>query len=354
MVSSFYTLGPHTIQVISPDCPQRAALERCWRLLFQIQPVSCDDPSPSFLLDLTQTVEIASTWSDQVGHGSVWQEEGRFWLREGESLLRIDVARFQAVGHIATEFWTLPIVAQRDFFQRLFFLLARSLGGDILHANALYPSTGGREAGYLLIGESGVGKTTLSLSLIRAGWGYVGDDILLLNLSSTGNVSAFGIRRGFACTQESAAEWSDWADLMASGISLNRQKTLLDLEQILPCRASARCSPHVLLFLTQTGDAHTQLRPLDSTQAFLRLLARPGAGILLDPKVTTDLLMLLKLLVEQTHAYQLLLGRDVYTHPLRVAALLESLPIQAERSNDAFGSHPHHRPSTGIDHSHTP
>lgn len=334
MVFSYHTLGPFTLQLISTDNHPQIEVARCWPQLFQIRPTLYGDADRTFLLDLTAEFEIPVSSLDHLveekvpfANGAIGQGNGCTWLRAGESLLVIQPAqaRARAVGRIAPDFWDLPLVAQRDFFQRLFFLLARHLGSYMLHANALYTLAGGAEAGLLLVGDCGVGKTTLSLSLIRAGWGYVGDDSVLLDGSSAGTVSAYGVRRGFACTQESAAQWPDWEDLMAAGIPLNPHKRLLDLDKRYPGRAAARCRPRVLLFPTVTGQAHTTLCALDETQTFLRLLERTGAGILLEPETTPALLALFTRLVEQTHAYHLSLGRDVYTEPTRVADLLESL-----------------------------
>ena len=38
------------------------------------------------------------------------------------------------------------------------------------------------DTGVLLVGDCGAGKTTLSLSLIKAGWRYVGDDSVMLQM----------------------------------------------------------------------------------------------------------------------------------------------------------------------------
>jgi hypothetical protein len=334
MVHSYYTLGPLILQVISPDGHQQTALARCWQRLFQARSGPDGGQAGPFLLDLTAGPEMAGLWAEHPARAeevkaasAAWQEDGWIWLRTGESWLAIEAERARALGRITPDFWDLSLVAQRDFFQRLFFLLARRLGAYLLHANALYTLAGGAEAGLLLVGEGATGKTTLSLSLIRAGWGYVGDDVVLLDGRSEGDVDAYGVRRGFACTQESAARWPDWADLLATGIPLNRHKRWLDLDKYYPGRAAAHCRPQVLLFLTLTGQAQTTLHALDQTPAFLRLLDHTGAGILIEPETTPALLALLQRLVAQTRAYHLHPGRDVYTEPARVAALLESLLV---------------------------
>jgi hypothetical protein len=334
MVVSYHTLGPFTLQLISTDRHHQIELARCWLQLFQTQPTLYGDRDRTFLLDLTAEPETPASSLDHPAEervpfadGAIWQENGSTWLRTGESLLAIEAGQARALGRITPDFWDLSLVAQRDFFQRLFFLLARRLGAYLLHANALYTLAGGAEAGLLMVGDCGAGKTTLSLSLIRAGWGYVGDDVVLLDGWSAGDVRAYGVRRGFACTQESAAQWPDWDDLMATGIPLNRHKRLLDLDKRYPGRAAAHCRPQVLLFPTLTGQAQTTLHALDQMPAFLHLLDRTGAGIRIEPETTPALLALLKRLVEQTQAYHLHLGRDVYSDPTRVAALLESLLV---------------------------
>jgi len=334
MGSLSYLFGPFAVQVLSTDRRQQAALACCWRRLFQIQPASAGDPARTILLDLSaepeqlaQSCFLPAERGLTFANGAIWQKDGHFWLRTEESLLAIEATGTRATGWLTPEFWDLPLVAQRDFFQRLFFLLARRLGSYTLHANALYSDVGGAEAALLLIGDCGAGKTTLSLSLIRAGWGYIGDDTILLDNAWGKGVRAFGVRRGFACTQASAARWPDWDDLMATGIPLNREKRLLDLDQRYSGQAAAHGRPQVLLFPTITGQPQTTLRPLATMQTFLRLLDHVGAGVLVEPETTPALLTLFKDLVEQADAYELHLGQDVYDAPAQVSALLASLLV---------------------------
>ncbi len=71
---------------------------------------------------------------------------------------------------------------------------AESDGSFLVHAGAV--ELEGR--GVLLVGESGVGKSTASVGLGRLGFGYLSDDVVLLEPSGTvrGSKKPVGLRRG--------------------------------------------------------------------------------------------------------------------------------------------------------------
>jgi serine kinase of HPr protein (carbohydrate metabolism regulator) len=51
----------------------------------------------------------------------------------------------------------------------------------------------------LIVGNSGCGKTTTAVVLVRSGWRYLSDDAVLL-CAQDGAVEALAFSRGFSCT----------------------------------------------------------------------------------------------------------------------------------------------------------
>ena len=281
----------------------------------------------------------------------VWPAASGLYCCCGATVFQIDAVQPHAVGYVAADFWDEALVVQRSFWQTLFFLLVRRTRRTFLHANALYPAERGSAAGILLAGDCGSGKTSLTLSLITAGWRYVTDDSVLLQPSEpvdtssakTGpnsaaemgvrmasswqgnSLQAYAVRRGFACTAQTLAQWPWLAALATTGVALNRQKLLIDLDSLYPASFAPTCVPRVLCFPRIVGSAQSRVCALTRTQSFTALLGEPHNGLLSEPTFTGALLTLFRTLVEQTDSYQLDLGWDVFREPAQVSALLLAL-----------------------------
>lgn len=325
-----YHFGPLGLQVHTHDAEQQQHLARCWKRLFRITPITAQPSTAAHIsirLGATPRVsdDLPAEMDSQCSHFGnirVQQTATAFHFGCGQTAITIVHGQRQATGYLAPDFGAYALVEQRDFWQRVFFLLVRQANCYIIHANALYPPAGGANAGILLIGDCGSGKTTLTMSLISAGWRYVSDDSVLLQPLDDGTVMAYAVRRGFACTAQAAAHWPWLAPLLAAGAPLNRQKTLIDLDTLYPKRFTAKSRPQQLFFPRITGAPQSTIEPLTKVQSFTTLLGQPRSGILVGPAGTAGLLTLYKMLVNQTSGYQLALGWDVLQQPAQVNNLL--------------------------------
>ena len=325
-----YGLGPLTLRVQTDNQRVQQQLARGWGQLFQLTPITM----PTAIPDGTAaglTINLAATPTAppallgnqpalvRYGPLSIWQTSAGFDLGMGDTWLA--VAHGAAAGHLADDFWVQPLVMQRDFWQRLFFLLSRFVNCHLLHANALLPPTPGPAGGLLLVGDCGAGKTTLTMSLIAAGWRYVTDDNVLLQ-PTAGGVMAYAVRRGFACTVQTATAWPWLAPAWAAGVRLNRWKTLVDLDALYPLRYQPTCRPGLILFPQIAHAAQSTLTPLTAMQAFTTLLGQQQSGLLVEPTALPTLLTLYQTLVTQCRGFQFHAGTDVFHDPPAVSALL--------------------------------
>jgi len=335
-----YRLGALTLQLITADQLQQAQVAAAWQHLFRIAPGAAPDaPAATLRLHLVAPPLPAAAAPPPFtppaqGPIAVWPVAGGLCCRCGATAFQIDAGQPHAVGYMADDFWEFPLLVQRTFWQTLFFLLVRRTGCTFLHANTLYPADLGPAAGVLLVGDCGSGKTSLTLSLLSAGWHYVTDDTVLLQLSEPadptparqGNaIWAHAVRRGFACTTTTVAQWPWLAALAKQGVALNRQKVLIDPDALYPTGFAPRCTPRVLCFPQICHTAQSQVRPLTPTQSFQALLGQPRNGLLSEPAFTPTLLTHFQALVEQCASYELALGRDVFDAPAQVSALLLDL-----------------------------
>lgn len=323
MKRSFYAWADVSIEVVCQECTLADHLDHCWRTFFGI---TATPPATAVLsLHLAATPTAAHSAPGQQlwcqGEASIWQSADGLDLRLGATSLRLDKEQRQAIGHVDNSFWHYPLAEQRDFFMRTLLLLLRQIEVYGLHANGVYH----QQQGLLLVGPSGSGKTTLSLSLQQVGWQAVGDDVMALHLTAQG-VTARPLQRGFACTAQTAAFFPKLPTAQAPQLDPLRQKKWLappTATTTVPQSASGY-QPGVLLFPTISQAAHSHLLPLDATQTLVRLMEQ-SAALLLDRTTAARQLQLLQQLGRQARSYRVALGRDVYTDPPAVAALLNNL-----------------------------
>ena len=328
MIQQWYRFGPTTLAVTAGNSQQHAQVHERWLPLFQLQPTVAPAgvPLQLRLVDAPPPVVPAAVELFRYGAIQVRQTAGHFHLTCGDSWLDIAVAQMSATGRIGADFADYGLAEQREFFQLLFLLLLRRQGYYVLHANALLPPqplSPAPQAGVLLIGDCGAGKTTLTLSLLQAGWRCVGDDLVILAAAQDGTVTAHGLRRGFSCTPETALAFPALQTLLAEGRDLVRSKKFVSAETLYPAQFVPHCTPRLLLFPTIMPDAQSNVMALPTRNALKHLLNQPRAGILVDPPTVDGHLQIYGKLVRQAAAGEFRAGRDVLTAPPVVGERLE-------------------------------
>lgn len=257
------------------------------------------------------------------------------YLVGGDSLFQLDLRSGIGMGLLDSNFWERSMKSKQDFLMLSLLWLLRPHGLYALHANGLVgdkiadsqkpslwiPDWSGDtpDPGILFAGSSGSGKSTLSLSLIRQGWGYLSDDVILLKHNPEG-IEAVAFQRGFSFDQNLANHYPE-LDKPLESCCLNGQKRFLDINFIYPDRFQSSCFPNVLIFPNIVSQEKSQLIPIDRARALILLIENSG-GIMVDKEMVVKQMGVLKQLVYKTSSYQLLLGRDLYEEPERISEIL--------------------------------
>lgn len=318
-----YSICSITIGVESSTPQQTEQIRILWQRLFALQDVCSSGESPSVWLHL----KSAEYFPGQVLQENVLFEAPGFKIsktatgfqvQSDGSFLDLDLSSSRGVGYLADNFWGRPAQSQHSFFLRFFLMILPRHGLFGLHANGVVKD----DLGCLIVGNSGHGKTTVTLSLIRQGWHYVSDDALMLHRVSP-SIQVLAFRRWFACTQETMSCFPELS--LAAGDVWRTQdgKRTVDLETIYPGQFTSHCKPRLLLFPRITEKSHSQLIPLDATRAMIALLEQ-SPGLVAGQPVVSRQLDVLQQLVNQARSYQLLLGRDVLYDPAAVDNLVKS------------------------------
>lgn len=255
---------------------------------------------------------------EAVTHGYYWSAGESVWLDIAGAIIyisppplnRVQVWLPDEANQIASDWdwvmsYALPSVLRRHGFYEL-------------HAAGLIaPAT---TQGILLIGDPGSGKSTLTTQLANSGWSYLSDDLLLLQATNNA-VSAWGLRRVFALTQQTIN-----ACLPAQAcenFNANAAKYLLAPDKMFAATAAANCQPSALFFTELTHQAQTRVEPISRSEAMLGLL-RQSSWLCYDPHVAAAHTQALTRLTQQCQAFRLYAGQDLLLHPNYADTLLRS------------------------------
>jgi hypothetical protein len=233
----------------------------------------------------------------------------------------------QGLGHVTLHpaFLDKTLFDKCNFFLVGFFHLLLEKGFFDLHAaGVIHDNTG-----YLLIGHSGSGKSTTTLSLVHQGWDFVSDDALLLHRNSL-SVEALAFRTNFFIDPGLSLHWPTLVEHFEGPLVPGNAKRVIDMRELFPNQAQERVLPEVLIFTGIAQEAKSVLTPLSQSEALIRLLAQ-SASLSFNNENARNHLDVLKQLVSQTQSYQLQAGRDVYENPGKLAELLSS--VSQDRKN---------------------
>ncbi|HWP93168.1 MAG TPA: hypothetical protein VNN20_13325 [Thermodesulfobacteriota bacterium] len=245
----------------------------------------------------------------------VFKDENFYYLISGDSLFQLDLGTSLGIGLLDSAFWERHPRSKQDFLMLSLLWLLRQHGVYALHANGVVKN----DVGILIVGDTGKGKSTTALSLIRQGWGYLSDDVTLIRHTLDG-IEAIAFLKGFSFDSSLVNCYPE----LNKPSSFNEQKRFLDIKQIYPGRFRHSCFPKALIFPEIVSNDKSELIPIDRTKALV-LLAENSGGIMVDKEIVIKQMEVLKRLAYQTSSYKLLAGRDLYEESERISEILLDL-----------------------------
>lgn len=186
-------------------------------------------------------------------------------------------------------------------------LLLGRLGRALAHAAAVVAPDGGA---WLLVGDTHAGKTTTTVNLLGAGWGYVSDDHVVLSRGGGegGGIGVEGWPRRFHLDQG----WEAGTP--------GQPRAEVDPRERWPGRWRRTAPLAGLLFPRVEAEEPTRLVRGEGGGALAALL-RQSPWLLADRGAAPGVLALLREAAERP-AYELRLGLDTYRDPARLVGVL--------------------------------
>ena len=253
---------------------------------------------------------------------AVLENDSEFFVTDGESLFHLRPEHGHGAAHLADSFHNKPTLLQGNFWAYGLMKLFRQKGLYALHGAGLVSPT---NAGVVITGPCGSGKSTLSIGLIRAGWGYLSDDALLLR-DANNTVKLLALRKSFYIDEDNAQRYQDLSPGAVVPDNTGGQRRQLALQESHPDQYFPQATASVLVFPRIVPHATSILKPLTGTAALAKLLAESG-NQLFDRCTMSQHLQILKRLIEQTSAFELQSGQDLHRDPSKLATLLADLGV---------------------------
>jgi hypothetical protein len=165
----------------------------------------------------------------------------------------------------------------------------------------------GADRGVLFAGPSGAGKSTLALLLARAGFAFLGDDVVFLRrdrdrIRALGFADAIGLTHRLELLFGNSGE----APLDISGPEF--PKRLQRIERLCDADVLGACIPRALIFPRVVDTSRSWIAPLHPGEALLRIV--PDV-LLTEPVATQEHLAAFGTLLEQVDCYEFGSGSDL-------------------------------------------
>lgn len=318
--AAYFSLHDLTLEIRAVESANPALFKSLEALSFVRAQIPEEKPTIALAVDLSgQRLAIPADAREAFRADGFSQLEtaGIIYLTDGQTTLKVQPQQGAAQVWLDRSFLDKPASLQYLFWAYGLLKLLRGKEVFNLHAAGLVSPAG---EGLLLVGQSGSGKSTLSIGLIRAGWGYLSDDTLLLRRQGE-FIEALALRKHFYVDHDASAAYPDLALGEPVADTRGGQRRCVDIHTPFADNYRPCCIPQRLLFTKIVPREVSALRTIRPALALARLLEESGSQ-LFDRDTMDAQLGVLNQLIKQTRIYQLEAGHDLYQTPARLMALL--------------------------------
>ena len=180
--------------------------------------------------------------------------------------------------------------------------LLKRRGLYMVHAAGL--AVGGK--GLLVAGQSGAGKTTLALALLRAGFDFLADDTVFLSLGNSGlRILAFPDE--VDVTAQTLGFFPELQRLTHASKASGRLKQPVCATSLYQARPCWECAPEAIIFPQPGKSSRSILTPMPKAEALVQLVCNV---LRTEPRSSQAHLDALAGLVNTSRCYRLQTGKD--------------------------------------------
>jgi hypothetical protein len=240
-----------------------------------------------------------------------------FHTKDG-SFMKADVEVGRAWGYFSEELLQAPRYMFNDLFLAPLVEMLKARGLFGLHAAAVI--RGG--VGCLFPGGTASGKTTMALSLVKAGSQYAADDKVLLK-QVDGKLAVQAFTRRFNIDPDIIQQFPELKFMERLEPLPGTEKRSFDISVVYTGAFIPSFEPKVIIHLKRTPLPESRIEPLSIEASFDGLLRQTVLSA--EKGVAGKQIQLLADLAQTTESYLLSNGDDLYGAPERVLDLLSTV-----------------------------
>lgn len=245
--------------------------------------------------------------------------------RVGERLILVDgysaAVCYPGKG-IADIYLNLKTIEIRRFFSFIFFYIMlvemlRYRGLYYVHASCVAVG----DKGVLISGDTGVGKSTLCITLLREGCKYLSDDGVLLK-DEGDNVRILSLPGDFHIDPAISERFEELEKVKNARKYGNGPKRSFRAEDVYPEQFVLEAKQGFILFPEITGEEKSALVPLGRAEALAKLIPS-SLLVMMDKDIAPMHLAALKKIVEKSKSYRMKSGADLIKSPHSVVSMIK-------------------------------
>ena len=239
------------------------------------------------------------------------------YLTDGRTAFEMRPLEGRARGLVDRSLLDEPQILVQVFLLHAISELLRGRGYYFLHAAGLE----GPDGGVLLCGQSGTGKSTLTVALVRQGWSYLSDDFVFLRSSPDRSIGAVALKRECKIAVNMIKvfpELDPLSDIQSR--EMEGDKRLVDLDLFYPGSFRDTIVPARCFFPMLIPEGESGVFPLRPSETLARLMScSPTAHFPPLAEANADIL---KAFTRQARGWEVLIGPDRSGDPAAAAALI--------------------------------
>ena len=247
------------------------------------------------------------------------------YLTDGRTAFEMRPLEGRARGLVDRSLLDEPQILVQVFLLHAISELLRGRGLYFLHAAGL----SGPDGDVLLCGQSGTGKSTLTVALVRQGWSYLSDDFVFLRSSPDRSIEAVALKRECKIAVNMIKAFPELDPLSnIQSREVEGDKRLVDLNLFYPGSFVDSIVPARCFFPMLVQEGESGVFPLRPSETLARLMScSPTAHFPPLAEANADIL---KVFTRQARGWEVLIGPDRSGDPADAAAMIIEALRKAE------------------------
>jgi hypothetical protein len=252
-----------------------------------------------------------------------FDENQKYYYGEGGWLYTVSADKFmvacnlrslRATGIISSDYTNSPWL----IFNQVFYpVLAEML--KQLHIFNIHTAAVARDGvGILFPARARSGKSTIAISMLRAGFSFLSDDICFIQKNSS-QLTLLGFPEPIRVWDETIRLFPELSFLHEQQHCI-RLKRDLCVEEIFPDSIRSQAVPKFLILPQIVDHSRSRLQPVSKTNALVGLI--PQSLMVANKGIVNHHLEILTQLVEECQCFRLLAGRDILDIPRLISDIL--------------------------------